>query len=48
VVPYLPAHGGSHALIQPLKITPFDFAQRYVGVREISGAKNHPLVSCSL
>lgn len=27
-----------------LKITPFDLAQRYVGVREISGAKDHPLV----
>jgi uncharacterized protein (TIGR02594 family) len=27
-----------------LKITAFDLAQRYIGVREISGAKHHPLV----
>lgn len=26
-------------------MTLFDLAQRYIGIRELSGAKNHPLVS---
>ena len=28
-----------------MQITAFDLAQRYVGIKEISGTKNHPLVS---
>jgi uncharacterized protein (TIGR02594 family) len=27
-----------------LEVTAYDIAQRYVGIKEISGAKNHPLV----
>lgn len=28
-----------------MTITPFSLAQRYVGIRELSGAQHHPLVS---
>jgi uncharacterized protein (TIGR02594 family) len=30
--------------MEPLKITAFDLAQRYVGIKEIAGGMNHPLI----
>ena len=29
-------------------MTPFDLAQRFVGIKELSGAQNHPIISFSL